>query len=276
MWYHRAWELLEIFRMLLRLALAVLLVVGGRASAQEILGDVFAGKLINPEPGVWAWYQLTDRETGDKFFLRQAIVGVEKVKKKDGYWVETELVPQEGFASIFKMLLTGPASDPKNVHQLILKEGTNPPESVPVPEQGYTGSEGVRTLVGAEKVKLENGEEVDAQHYKVGAAGAEADVWLNDTVRPLGIVKMSSAEGELVLQRSGVGGKDGESVINSYLKEVNTKGKDADEVRVEVRVNGKKQKADEAAAPEAAEAPAREKKESPATPKPAKKSKNKE
>lgn len=261
-----------------RLVFVAIVMVCGRVSAQGVLGDVFSGKLINPEVGVWSWYQLTDTATGAKFFLRQAIVGAEQVKRKDGFWVETELVPQEGFSSIFNMLLTGPASEPKNVHQLIVKDGARPPESVPVPEDGYTGNEGARTLVGTEKVKLESGEEIDAEHFKIGTPGAEADVWLNDTVRPLGIVKMSSAEGELLLQRSGVGGKDGESVINSYLEEVNTKGKDAEEVRVEVRVNGKKQDAETAEAPqaEAAPAPAPEEKSSPATPKPSKKSKKKE
>lgn len=252
--------------MIRRIALAVLLVMCAKVSAQEILGDVFSGKLINPEVGVWSWYELTDRETGAKFLLRQAIVGEEKVKRKDGYWVETELRPQEGFPSIFKMLLTGPASEPKNVHQLIVMDGNRPPESVPVPEEGYAGSGGKRTLVGKEKVKLGNGEEMEAEHFTVGTPGAEADVWLNDAVRPLGIVKMSSTEGDLVLQATGTGGKDGVSVITSYLEEVNTKGKDAEDVRVEVRVNGKKQDAESADATKAGQPSA-------ATPKPSTKSK---
>lgn len=263
--------------MLRGLCLALFAVVAVRAGAQGILGDVFAGKLINPEPGAWAWYELTDKATGTKFFLRQAIVGAEKVKKKDGFWVETELVPQEGFSAIYKMLLTGPASEPKNVHQLIIKEGQNPPESVPVPEEGYAGGEGTRTLVGTETIRTSDGQEIEAEHYTLGEGATEAHVWLNDAVRPLGIVKMTSAEGDLVLQRSGVGGKDGESVINSYLEEVNTKRKGADEVKVEVRVNGKKRDtrpapAAEVPAPSAPEA----EKSSPATPKPAKKKSAKE
>lgn len=261
--------------MLRRIFLTVLVVLAfGRAHAQGVLGDVFSGKLINPEVGVWAWYELTDKASGAKFYLRQAIVGAEQVKKKDGFWVETELVPQEGFPTIYKMLLTGPASDPKNVHQLFLKDGNNPPESVPVPQDGMPGSNGGdRKLVGAEKVKIASGEEFDTQHYAVGAGDNVAEVWLNDSVRPLGIVKMASNEGELVLQRSGTGGKDATSVIDAYAKELIAPGS-GDNVRVEVRVNGEKKDQPKA---KAAESPApAEEKPSAASPKPAKKSKAKE
>lgn len=241
-----------------RVALTILVVAGcARAGAQGVLGDVFSGKLINPEPGVWAWYELSDKATGAKFYLRQAIVGAEAVKRKDGFWVETELTPQEGFSSIFKMLLTGPASDPKNIHQLIIKEGQRMPESVPVPQEGYTpGNEGARTLVGAEKVKIGNGEEVDAEHFTIGSGAEQADVWINDAVRPMGIVKMISSDGELLLQRYGVGGKEANSVINEYVEEVNKKG-GPDQVKTEVRINGEKKdtpKKDSAAPKEAAPA----------------------
>lgn len=222
--------------------ISILLLATAKAPAQGLLGDVFSGKLINPEVGSWAWYELTDKASGAKFFLRQAIVGQEDVKHKAGYWVETELAPTEGFPTVFKMLLTGPASDPKNVHQLIVKEGTDPAESVPVPEDGYTSeNDGARTLVGEEKLKIGSGDAVDAQHFTVGSGKTQADVWVNDAVRPMGIVKMTSSEGELVLQRYGNGGKDAESVIAAYAKEA-SQG-DAGKVRVEVRVNGERQDA---------------------------------
>lgn len=221
------------------LCAALLLFVVGPAPAQGILGDVFSGKLINPEVGAWAWYELTDKATGAKFFLRQAIVGEADVKRKTGYWVETELAPAEGFPTVFKMLLTGPASDPKNIHELIVKEGTNPAMSVPVPQEGYeSNNAGARTLVSEEKIAIGSGEEVAAQHYSVGSGEGLAEVWVNDAVRPMGIVKMVSAEGELLLQRYGMGGKDAESVINAYAREASDA--DAGKVRVEVRVNGEK------------------------------------
>jgi len=257
----------SIMRRSISIAIITLLTTLAPASAQEIMGDVFAGKLINPEVGVWAWYELSDSATGAKFYLRQAIVAQEDVKRKTGYWVETELMPQEGFPSIYKMLLTGPASDPKNIHQLIIKQGQSPPESVPIAEEGLTAAQdngGARELVGNEKLKLASGEEVETQHYRVGSGPAAAELWLNDTVRPMGIVKMRSAEGELMLQRFGTGGRDGESVINAFSKGLTGQSDNMGNSKVEIRVNGERR--DEAApeaeppqAPPAEEAPAKPK-----------------
>ena len=103
-------------------------------SAQGIMSDLMSGKLINPEVGAYAWYNLRDKTTGQEFFLRQAIVGMEKVNRKDAYWFETELVPRVGFPSIYKMLLTGPASDPKNVHRLVVREGEGAVQEVSLEE----------------------------------------------------------------------------------------------------------------------------------------------
>ena len=48
-----------------------------------------SGALINPEVGVFAWYELKDNESGRKLFMRQAIVG-EKGRRKKGYYLETD------------------------------------------------------------------------------------------------------------------------------------------------------------------------------------------
>lgn len=252
--------------------LLLVLVATLPAMAQGVLGDVFSGKLINPEPGVWSWYEVSDTTGGAKYFLRQAVVGTEAVKSKDGFWVETELVPQEGFPTLFKMLLTGPASDPKNVHQMIVKEGTSAPQSVPVPQDGYTATNsGERQLLGMEKVKIGSGEEIETQHFSVGDGVGKAEIWVNDSVRPLGIVKMVSAEGQLLLQRFGTGGKDAESVISAYSEDIG-KDQEAGKVKVEVRVNGEKKDVP-AAAPKAAPAAEDKKPASAKTPKKSKKAK---
>ena len=185
----------------------------------------------------------------------------------------------EGFPTIFKMLLTGPASDSKNIHALVIKDGSNPPQSVPVPQDGYSGANtGARLLVGDEKVITGSGDEINAKHYTLGDGDAKADDWLNDAVRPLGIVKMTSGEGELLLQRSGSGGDEAKSLIDSYSEEVRKNGGDAGKVKVEVRVNGEKKDTagKKAKTPEAAAAPSAESEKPAATPKPSKKSKHKD
>lgn len=227
-----------------RFAIAVVLaaefavLTAGTACAQGIVGDVFAGKLINPEVGVFAWYDLTDATTGKKFFLRQAIVGEERVKLKKGYWVETQIIPQVGFPTVYKMLLTGPANDPKNVHQVIVKEGEDPPEVMPIDTSAEAPIDTVKTKresLGVEKVITPAGE-IEAEHVVItGEDGGRSEVWIKDAIRPMGIVRMRSAEGELILRRYGSGGKDAESVLSpTALQEGESKPK----MEVKVRVEG--------------------------------------
>jgi hypothetical protein len=215
------------------LAALICTVLTSTALGQGILSDVFSGKLINPEVGVFAWYELTDAETGMKFFLRQAVVEEEKVKRKTGYWVETELTPQVGFPMIYKMLLTGPAYEEGNVHKVVVKEGTQAPREVPIDPEAFTdtaqGSDD-RTLVGTENLTVA-GKELACEHYRVGQGEDVTDLWVNDTVRPLGVVKMKTPQGVLQLQRFGKGGADGASAINRA-----TPGGPSKKTDVEVRV----------------------------------------
>ena len=204
--------------------LAVLVTAPGLARAQGLVTDVFSGKLINPEVGVFAWYDLTDKTTDKRYFLRQAIVGKERVNRKTGYWLETELIPQVGFPTVYKMLLTGPANDPKNIHQVVVKEGERPPEVVPIPAEPEDGIEKrtpkeKRESLGMEAIETPQGD-LKAEHVvitrpadKEGAPEERLEVWLNNSVRPMGIVRMAAPEGELVLRRYGKGGPDARSTI---------------------------------------------------------------
>jgi len=201
---------------------AVVLTAGG-ARGQSIVSDVISGKLVKPEVGVYAWYELTDKVSSKKYFVRQAVVGKERVKLKSGFWVETEIMPQVGYPAIYKMLLTGPASDPGNVHKILLKEGPGPAQVVPVPpeeEKGKKKEAISRKLLGKEKLKTPQGE-IEAEHVEIVVKqdkddpGVRTEVWLNEDVRPMGIVRMVSEEGELNLQRYGKGGPDSESVFDN-------------------------------------------------------------
>lgn len=207
-----------------RMVVCVVAMLGfaGIAAGQQLMSDVLAGKLINPEPGVYAWYDLKDAKTGDLFFMRQAIVGEEKVKQDTAYWVETEIVPQVGFPAIYKMLLTGPANDPKHVHRLLMREGNSPVQEIPVdPEKPAEKSKSVlesgeRSSSGEEDVQTGNGA-VKAEHLTVTNEGVRTELWLNNDVRPMGVVRMVSPQGELHLRRYGKGGKDGESSIDAVI-----------------------------------------------------------
>ncbi len=206
------------------LFLPVFLLCCGSVYGQAVVGDVLAGKLVKPKAGVWAWYDLSESSSGEAFLVRLAVVDEEKVGAKPGFWLEMEVVPLVGYRSIYKMLVTGPANNPDNVHRLIQREGTGAPQEVSLeksdrgkrkdkkeeprkPKRDLVGREDVETLGGA----------VTAEHYSVGSGEDKSDIWLSDDVRPMGIVRMLSANGELKLRSYGEGGENARSVIDDKL-----------------------------------------------------------
>lgn len=203
------------------------------ASAQNIVADVLSGKLVHPEVGQWAWYVVTDGATKEKYLIRQAIVGEEKVNRKRGFWLEIEVVPQVGFPTIYKMLLTGPASKSRNIHRVLFKEGNQLAREIPTNPDDPDGPvpKARRKSLGMEKVKTFKGK-MDAEHYTMTVEGRTLEVWLNDAVRPMGVVRMSSSDGELVLRDYGVGGEDGQSKILGRDMELQPPGR----IRVKVDV----------------------------------------
>jgi hypothetical protein len=216
--------------------LAVLMLPLIQAQGQGLLTDILAGNLVNPEVGVFAWYELTDNSTQTKLFLRQAIVGTEKVKRKDGYWVETQIFPQAGFPATYKMLLTGPASDARNVHKIIVKEGTSRAEEVPVDTSGDETQEAVKApkqSLGKVTLEISSGP-IEAEHFVIEEPDGKTEVWVNESVRPMGIVRMLSPQGELMLQRFGVGGEDALSALEPRKPGADAEEDTSDyEVRVE-------------------------------------------
>lgn len=200
------------------LCILALLAAPGLARAQGLVGDVLSGALVAPEVGAFAWYRLSDRASGEVFFMRQAITAKQRIAGKTGWWLETEVVPPVGFPVIYKMLLTGPASDARNIHEIIVRRGDGPVEHIQVddvPETEALSADQPRESRGKSKLTTLNGE-IEAEHFVIGGgedAEGRVEVWINDTLPPMGIVRMTSAEGELILQRHGVGGKDGESAL---------------------------------------------------------------
>jgi hypothetical protein len=185
------------------------------ALAQSGVNDLLEGKLVDPKVGQWAWYDLSDGKSGKKYVIRQAIVDSERVGRQTGYWVEFEIVPEVGYRSVFKMLVTGPASDPKNVHRIIRKQGADAPEEVPATEMNPAapaGGKPKRESLGSEDIVTPNGV-VRAQKTQVERDGKVFELWSNEDVPPTGIVRMRSTEGDMRLRSYGLGGKDAESVL---------------------------------------------------------------
>jgi hypothetical protein len=199
-----------------RVVLVLLLGWGVPAAAQG-MNDLLAGKLVDPKVGQWAWYDLTDTSGANKFMVRQAIVGEEKVGRQTAHWVEVEIVPAIGYKTAYKMLLTGPASDPRNIHKIVYRQEPDPPEELPVDEalgDMKAVPEPKRERVGKDTVKTASGD-VDAEHYRVAGANGPLDIWINESLPPTGIVRITSEEGEMILKAYGVGGSSAASAMDA-------------------------------------------------------------
>lgn len=207
----------------------------GSASAQGVLGDVLSGNLLKPRVGQWAWYDLKDVATEQRYVMRQAIVAEEKVGKARGYWLETEIIPQVGYPMVYKMLVTGPASDPSNVHRILFKQGNAEPMELPKPEPTSEDKpvEPTREEMGTEKVTTQQGE-VEGLRVALREGGQVTEMWINEEVRPMGIVRLESPEGSLLLRGYGQGGGDGESAFD---KPSRVGGAPGNENRGRIQVN---------------------------------------
>ncbi|HIJ66314.1 MAG TPA: hypothetical protein HPP77_10230 [Candidatus Hydrogenedentes bacterium] len=201
-------------------------VVGAAARAQNVVTDVLAGKLVKPKVGQWAWYDLLDNRGARLYTFRHAVVGKERVGRKTGWWIEFELVPDVGYTSVYKMLLTGPATEPKNIEKVLLKDGPEPvqdvtPTAQPPDDDGddeEKKSEAVtRESLGEEDVTTPAGV-IRAERFVVTKGEREFEVWIDEKVRPTGIVRMVSPDGQLVLRSHGLGGENGESALDARVR----------------------------------------------------------
>lgn len=195
---------------------AVVACAASSVHAQGVVGDLLAGKLVDPKVGQWAWYDVLAKDGSKQYVLRQAIVGEEKVGRKYGFWVEFEVVPEVGYRSVYKMLLTGPAGEPDNVHRVIEQSGIDPPRELPIPEQNAAPGESrpKRTSLGADTVKTLDGK-VRAEHYEIVDGDKSTHLWINERIYPMGIVRLESDSGVMVLRNHGAGGQYARSVITS-------------------------------------------------------------
>lgn len=187
----------------------LLVCAAGSAHAQSgVVGDLLAGKLVKPKVGQWARYVVTDAKEGGKFLVRQAVVGEERIGRgKKGHWVELEVTPQVGFVVIYRMLLTGPANNPKNLRALVFKNGPNPAEHIEInPDDAEEDTpKRKRKSVGLEQVETPSGF-IQAERFDVTGDDKTISVWISEDVKPSGVVKMRTPDGEMLLSNYGVGG----------------------------------------------------------------------
>lgn len=183
---------------------------------QSFMEDLLRGKMLSSEPGVWAIYEITDKSTKNHILLRQAITGIEKVDEGiTALWLESEIVPKEGFPSVFRFLISYDKNGKEKIHKIVIREGANPPQNIDsqaMSESAETSSK--KKLVGEEEIEFKTGK-IKAKHYRIEEGNSVKEIWLNDDVKPLGIVKLSTNEGDMILVKYGMGGEESKSVLDS-------------------------------------------------------------
>lgn len=187
--------------------------------AQGFIEDLFRGKMLSSEPGVWAIYEITDKTTKTHILLRQAITGTEKTDENTtALWLESEIIPTEGFPSVYRFLISYDKNGKEKIHKIIVREGANPPQNIDsetMPDNTETTSK--KKLIGEEDVEFKNGK-IKAKYYRIDEDNTTKEIWLNDEVKPLGIVKLSTNDGEMVLVKYGKGGEESKSAIDLPVK----------------------------------------------------------
>ncbi len=184
------------------------------AFAQSFMEDLFRGKILSSEPGVWAIYDITDKSNKTHIILRQAITGTEKIDRDTtALWLESEIIPAEGFPSVFRFLISYDKNGKEIIHKIIVREGANPPQNIDNQSMSETKEiSSKKKFIGDEEIEFKNGK-IKAKHYKIEEDNTVKEIWLNDEVKPLGIVKLSTKEGDMVLVKYGKGGEESKSAL---------------------------------------------------------------
>lgn len=199
--------------------LAISLIPCKKAFTQSFMEDLFKGKILSSEPGVWAFYEITDKSQKTNLLLRQSITGTEKIDEKTtALWLESEIIPIEGFPSVFRFLISYDKNGKEKIHKIVIREGANPPQNIETQSMSETTENTLKKkFMGEEEIEYKNGK-IKAKHYEIEEDNTVKGIWLNDEVKPLGIVKLSTNEGDMILMKYGKGGEESKSALDSPTK----------------------------------------------------------
>jgi hypothetical protein len=162
---------------------------------------------FKPVVGSGAQYQMTmkDRTMQSAY----AIVGQEDVEGSTGYWMEirTEGAGMPG-ETVMKQLLVLSGDRPQ-IKRMIMQPPGRPPMEMPMGMMPGTGqrqqaagqsdsSPGEK--VGSETITVPAGT-FECEHYRKQEPHGIVDLWISSKVSPYGMVKMSSGEMTMVLEK---------------------------------------------------------------------------
>ena len=136
------------------------------------------------------------------------IVGQENVEGSTGYWMETRSEnPGVGGEMVMKQLMVTGGDKPQ-IKRMIMQMPGQPPMEMPMGMLGMgqrgqgagAGDTSPGVKVGVETITVPAGTFV-CDHYRKQEPQGTVDVWISDKVPPYGMVKMSSTEMTMVLEK---------------------------------------------------------------------------
>ena len=169
--------------------------------APRLLGE------FKPVVGSVAQYQMTAKNGTMSFAY--VIVGQEDVEGSAGYWMEirSENPGMPGEMVMKQLIVTG--GDKPQIKRMIMQMPGRPPMEMPMGMMSGTGQRGQGAgagdtspgeKVGSETITVPAGT-FECDHYRKQEPRGTVDVWISSKVPPYGMVKMSSGEMTMVLEK---------------------------------------------------------------------------
>ena len=168
--------------------------------APRLLGE------FKPVVGSGAQYQMTAKNGTMSFAY--VIVGQEDVEGSAGYWMEirSENPGMPGEMVMKQLIVTG--GDKPQIKRMIMQMPGRPPMEMPMGMLGMgqrgqgsgAGDTSPGEKVGSETITVPAGT-FECDHYRKQEPRGTVDVWISSKVPPYGMVKMSSAEMTMVLEK---------------------------------------------------------------------------
>jgi len=211
-----------------------ILIFSYNALSQDILSNLLDILPLEFEIGCWSIYEVKDFSTKTTVLLREAITGEEMLNNQKCYWLEAEVIPTIGFPSIYRFLIQPEKNGKHKILKIVVREGANLPEtylSESVQSQEEK-SNARKKFIKEEEIEYKSGK-IKAKHYTIKTEEKEVEVWTTSEIKPLGLVKLRSKDGEVTLIRYGKGGEEAKSNLEistrrDYKSEEDKKSKNGD------------------------------------------------
>lgn len=154
---------------------------------------------FTPVLGSGAQYEFTSTD-GTKTHWTFAVVGKERVQRKDAYWLEARVVEGKRAGPITDSLILTQGKNQGTVRVVVQEPDTLPTEIpvFPAKENAKRGFDsglrdnGLGEKAGTETITTPAGT-FECEHYRGDAYAGGGDVWVSASVAPFGVVKWTPA-----------------------------------------------------------------------------------